>query len=86
MRNIPSTGKYLDIFKHIQLDFSSLTSSYGDIYVYIDKRERERERERERAELIGNQNVFDELLEILPTGNSSKPQRCCDATFFHLLS
>ena len=46
---------------------------------------KERERERE-TELIGNQNVFDELLEILPTGNSSKPQRCCDATFFHLLS
>ena len=46
----------------------------------------ERERERERAELIGNQNVFDELLEILPTGNSLKPQRCCDATFFHFMS
>ena len=46
---------------------------------------KERERERE-TELIGNQNVFDELLEILPTGNSLKPQRSCDATFFHLMS
>ena len=58
------------------------------MYISIKEREkeRERERERERAELIGNQNVFDELLEILPTGNSLKPQRCCDATFFHFMS